>query len=69
MVQLLLKKILKSKINNLETKYGDMKNAFHTIKIKTTIEDPKNLAVGYFKLEDDYNALVNMVKNLEETEK
>ena len=69
MVQLLLKKILKSKINSLESKYGEMKNAFHTIKIKSTIDDPKNLAVGYFKLEDDYNGLVNMVKNLEETEK
>lgn len=69
MVQLLLKKILKSKINNLEVKYGDMKNAFHTIKIKTTIDDPKNLAIGYFKLEEDYNGLVNIVKNLEATEK
>lgn len=69
MVQLLVKKILKSKINNLEIKYGDMKNAFHTIKIKTTIDDPKTLATGYFKLEEDYNGLVSMVKNLEETEK
>jgi hypothetical protein len=58
MVQLMLKKILKSKINNLEDKYEDIKNAFHTIKIKTTIDDPKLLALGYFKLEDTYLGLI-----------
>ena len=66
MVQLVLKKILKFKTNNIEAKYGDVKNAFHTIKINTTIEDPKSLAVGYFKLEDTYLTLLENVKSLEE---
>lgn len=64
MVQLVLKKILKSKINSIEAQYGDVKNAFHTIKINTTIDDPKNLTAGYFKFEDEYLTLLNNVKGL-----
>ena len=50
MVQLLVKKLLKAKVNKLENKYDSVKNAFHTIKIKTTIDDPNTLASEYFKL-------------------
>ena len=69
MVQLVLKNLLKFKISNLECKYGHIKSAFHTIKLKTTIGDPSQLATGYFKLEDTYVHLLDNVKHLEEKEK
>jgi|JI8StandDraft_1071087.scaffolds.fasta_scaffold758667_2 hypothetical protein len=65
LVQKFLKKLLKSKINDLELKYSEVKRAFYTIKMRTNVTDPASLTSCYFNLEDTYQKLLETVRNLE----
>ena len=63
--ELAFKKMLKFKVANLEVKYGKIKSAFHTIRFKTTVDDPAQLSSGYYQLEQSYLHLLEDVRHLE----
>lgn len=50
LVQKFLKRLLKSKVNDLDQKYSEVKNAFYTIKMRTNVSDPASLTACYFSL-------------------
>lgn len=64
LVQKFLKRLLKSKISDLENKYSEVKTAFYTIKMRTNVTDPTNLTSSYFGLEDTYQKLLEAVRTL-----
>lgn len=47
MAEIFVRKMLKFRISHFENKYGEIKEAFFRIRLKTPINNPNNILSGY----------------------
>lgn len=54
------------KIKNLEKKYKKDKDAFHKIRVKTQLEDPKGITQGFYRMGSTITSLYDDIDILEQ---